>query len=148
MMKMQMMTQVTSSIFEVMETMFFLTLEEQTDSDDVKPPAGSDLKTSAITFSGEFSGTIFLSIPAPLLNSMTEDFLGQDIDTLTAEHVDGTLKEALNMIAGSALTRVDNTVYMGLGIPEIVPAPKPEEVDETAILNSAQDFLIAHIKLD
>lgn len=147
-MKMQLMRQVTRSIFEVMETMFFLTLEEQAGNGQVNPPAGKGvLKTSAITFSGAFSGTIFLSIPCPLLKNMTENFLGQDIDTLTDAHVDGTLKEALNMIAGSALTRVDNTAYMGLGIPEIVP-PAPEEVDETVILNSAEDILIAHVRLN
>jgi len=143
------MRQVTSSIFEVMETMFFLTLEEETGNGaaDLSAVRG-ELKTSAITFSGAFSGTIFLSIPCPLLKNMTEDFLGQDIDTLTDEHVDGTLKEALNMIAGSALTRVDNTAYMGLGIPEIIPAPAPEDVDQTVILNSAEDILIAHVKLN
>lgn len=144
-MKMQLMTQVTSSIFEVMETMFFLTLEEQGDSDNIGKKA---LKTSAISFSGAFSGTIFLSIPEPLLQNMTQDFLGQNIDTLTDEHVDGTLKEALNMIAGSALTRVDNTAYMGLGIPQIVPSPAPGDVDQTVVLNAAEDILIAHVKLN
>ena len=147
-MKTQLMTQVTNSIFDVMETMFFLTLEEQNGDAALPPDLPAELKTSAITFSGDFSGTIYLGIPDHLLRDMTENFLGQDINTLTEEHVDGTLKEALNMIAGSALTRVDNTAYMGLGIPQIVPAPGPDQVDETVFFNTARDTLIAQVKLN
>ena len=106
------------------------------------------MKTAAITFSGNFSGTIFLGIPEPLLRTMTENLMGEDIDTLTPEHVDGTLKEALNMIAGSALTRVDKTAYMGLGIPEIVSPPDSGDIDETVVLSTTQDLLVAHVKLN
>ncbi|HCY87827.1 MAG TPA: chemotaxis protein CheX [Desulfobacteraceae bacterium] len=144
-MKTELMTQVTNSIFEVMETMFFMTLEKPK-----SPPAeiGDAQKTSAITFSGEYSGTIFLSIPEGLLRTMTENLLGQDIDTLTQAHVDGTLKEALNMIAGSALTKVDNTAYMGLGIPEIVPHPEPGTVDDTVVLATTEGVFTAHVRLN
>ncbi len=140
------MIQVVNSIFEVMETMFFLTLEELKEDGMDAPLDLDSFKTSAITFSGDFSGTIFLQVPQSLLETMTENFLGQDVDTLSMDHVDGTLKEALNMVAGSALTRVDNAVYMGLGIPEIVPSPG--ETDETAVLTSTRDIIIAHIKLN
>ena len=145
-MKKQLMIQVVNSIFEVMETMFFLTLEEQNETSMDTLPDPASFKTSAITFSGDFSGTIFLQVTQSLLETMTENFLGQDKDTLSTDHVEGTLKEALNMVAGSALTRVDNTVYMGLGIPEIVPGPG--ETDETAVLTSTQDLVLAHIKLN
>lgn len=144
-MKTELMNQVTISIFEVMETMFFLTLEK------IKSPPAElpePLKTSSITFSGAFSGTIFLGIPESLLRTMTENLLGQDIGSLTQAHVDGTLKEALNMIAGSALTKVDDTAYMGLGIPEIVAAPDPAEMDGRVELAAADGMLAAHIKLD
>lgn len=148
-MKTELMTQVTNSIFDVMETMFFLTLEKHKDSGpDSQSPDPSAMKAAAITFSGDVSGTIYLCIPAPLLQTMTENLMGQDIDTLTPEHVDGTLKEALNMIAGGAMTRIDDTAYMGLGIPEIVPVPGPGDIDETVMLNTSRDILVAHIKLN
>ncbi len=148
-MKTQMMTQVTNSIFEVMETMFFLTLEKtKAPVPETLSSDQSSMKTAAITFSGDFSGTIFLGIPEPLLRTMTENLMGQDIDTLTPDHVDGTLKEALNMVAGSALTRIDKTVYMGLGIPEIVSPPAPDDIDETVVLSTTQDLLVAHVKLN
>lgn len=148
-MKTTMMTQVTHSIFEVMETMFFMTLEKLKENPSPGRPKGSgEMITSAISFSGAFSGTIYLEIPLPLLETMTQNFMGQDIDSLSREYTEGTLKEALNMIAGNALTRVDATTYMGLGIPEIVVNPDSNDVDDTVILSTDQDIMLAHIKLD
>jgi len=141
------MTQVTNSIFEVMETMFFMTLEE-VDPSQGQGQRAKDTLASSITFSGEFSGTIFLEIPESLLETMTENFMGQGVDTRSREYTEGTLKEALNMVAGNALTRVDETVYMGLGIPEIVNAPGSGDVDDTVILTSGQGVIIAHVKLN
>lgn len=142
-MKTALMKQVTTAIFEVMETMFFMTLEE------VKKPVRipKNRVAAAISFSGKISGAIFLEIPAPLLETMTQNFMGQDMDDLSPEYTDGTLKEALNMIAGSALTKVDPEDYMGLGIPEIIPSPDRSAVDETVILTTSQDIMLAHVKL-
>lgn len=147
-MKTQLMTQVTSSIFEVMETMFYRTLEEMPGMDPENIPGDPDrFKTAAVSFSGEFSGTIFISIPQGLLAGMTQDFLGEEMESLTSSHVDGTLKEVLNMVAGSALSRVNQTAYMGLGIPRMAAAPAPADVDGTIILNAAEDIVIARVKL-
>lgn len=73
--------------------------------------------------------------------------MGQGMASLSREYTEGTLKEALNMVAGNALTRVDETEYMGLGIPEIIPAPGPADVDDTVILTSGQGMVRAHVKL-
>ena len=78
---------------------------------------------------------------------MTADFLGQSRESLTDAHVDGTLIEALNMVGGSTLTQVNETDYMGLGIPKIVPTPVCADVDETIVLNAADDLIIARVKL-
>ena len=93
-MKTTLMTQVTNSIFEVMETMFFMTLGE-VDASGGEQRGASDTLAAAITFSGEFSGTIFLEVPESLLETMTENFMGQGMDDLSREYTEGTLKEAL-----------------------------------------------------
>lgn len=113
---------VTDSIFEVMETMFYLTVEEDTRPvEDVSSLFDEKkLKACRITFSGKFSGAIYLLVGAKTLETMAAHFTGEDPDTMTDEHLDGALKEALNMIAGNALTKVDKQSYMGLGIPELV----------------------------
>lgn len=146
-MKTELMTQVTASIFEVMETMFFLTLEPL-GPEDAGSFTSKQLRTAAITFSGKFSGTIYLEIPLDLLEAMTRDFMGQDLGAVPAEHSDGTLKEALNMVAGNALTRVDETDYMGLGLPEIVASPAPGQIDSSVVLDSGQGCMAAHIRLN
>jgi len=146
-MKTTLMRQVTNSIFEVMETMFFMTLEE-IDSSQGQARRANDTLASSISFSGEFSGNIFLEIPESLLETMTENFMGQGPETRSREYSEGTLKEALNMVAGNALTRVDETVYMGLGIPQIVGCPDPCDVDETVALTSGNGIVMAHVKLN
>lgn len=147
-MKKKLMTQVTNSIFEVLETMFFLTVEQTPIAGGSPAPGQGDVRACSITFSGHFSGRIFLQIPLELLYTMTENFLGQDRDTLTDEHVDGTLKEALNMIAGDALTRIDQDSYMGLGIPEIESLPFSESMDETAAFMTENGMVTVSAKLD
>ncbi|MCP3939900.1 MAG: chemotaxis protein CheX [Desulfobacteraceae bacterium] len=149
-MKKRLIQQVTNSIFEVMETMFFLTVEEQQKSDPPlqAQPVSEEIKACSIKFSGSFSGTIFLEIPMELLKTMTENFMGQDLSPLSEEYMEGTLKEALNMIAGNTLTQIDKTSYMGLGIPDITTITSPEDVDETAIFNTENGTITAHIKLN
>ncbi|MFH2059896.1 MAG: chemotaxis protein CheX [Pseudomonadota bacterium] len=149
-MKKTLMLNVTSSIFEVMETMFYFTVEE-------KDTAASDLsdlfdiqsaRTCRITFSGQFSGAIFLLIPKNVLGTMTQNFLGEGSDNLSEELTDGTLKEALNMIAGSALTKFDEKSYMGLGIPEVVELANLSLDEESVIFNTGEGLIASFIQID
>lgn len=112
--------QVTDSIFEVMETMFYMTLEA-----DARPVSNvldlfdtKKINICRISFSGNYSGAFSLAVESDLLEMMTNNFMGEDLDSLPDEATDGTLKEALNMIAGNTLTKIDKHFYMGLGIPE------------------------------
>jgi len=59
------MLQVENSILKVMETMFYFTVEEKKDvSSDLSSLFDQDsLKACRITFSGPYSGAIFLLIP-------------------------------------------------------------------------------------
>lgn len=149
-MKNTLMTKVTKSIFEVMETMFYFTLEEQenmasdlSDLFDIQT-----LRACRIKFSGEVSGTISLFIPRTVLNTMTQNFMGEDSDTLAEELTDGTLKEALNMIAGSALTKVDEESYMGLGIPEMADASTVSWDADGAVFNTGKGLIGACVEMD
>lgn len=149
-MKKTLMTQVTNSIFEVMETMFYFTVEEKktVDSDlldllDLFDLAS--LKACRITFSGTYSGAISLLIPLNVLTTMTENFLGEEEEDLSDEHTDGTLKEALNMIAGNALTKVDKKSYMGLGIPELIAPDTLKPDNNNAVVFNTSDGIMASV---
>jgi CheY-specific phosphatase CheX len=58
-------------------------------------------------------------IPENILRSMTEIFMGLDPDEVTESHLNGTVQEAINMIAGNTFSTLDNTEVFDLGIPEL-----------------------------
>ncbi len=149
-MKKILMPKVTNSIFEVMETMFYFTVEEKKrTAPDVS--VLTDVKNSRackITFSGKQSGVMFLLIPQNVLDAMTRNFLGETEVHLSEEMTDGTLKEALNMIAGSALTQFDEESYMGLGIPEMVDPGTISFNDDAVVFNSEQGVIVSFVDID
>ncbi len=149
-MKKTLIHQVTSSIFDVMETMFFFTVEEKKD-DTSDLPALLDpkiIRAGRITFSGSFSGAICLLTPFNVLEKMTRNFLGEDDGSLSEEQTDGTLKEALNMIAGNALTQMDKKSYMGLGIPEIIDPAAIKPDNPAVVFNTSDGMMAAIVQLD
>lgn len=142
------MTQVTNSIFEVMESMFYFVVEEKTDTgDNLMALFDSEtLKACSIDFSGNQSGTIYLLIPSNVLTAMTIAFMGQDADS--EDLVDGTLKEALNMIAGSALTKVNEESYMGLGIPELVSPADIVPDKDFSVFETGQGLIASFVRVN
>jgi chemotaxis protein CheY-P-specific phosphatase CheC len=144
------MPKVTNSIFEVLETMFYFTVEEKkrtapdvTALIDLKNP-----RACKITFSGKQSGAMYLLLPQDVLDAMTRNFLGENEEHLPEEMTDGTLKEALNMIAGSALTQFDEESYMGLGIPEMVDPGTITFDDDAVVFNSEQGVIVSCVDID
>ena len=149
-MKKTLMNQVTNSIFEVMETMFYITAEEKKDVPQDKFSLFNldSLKAGRISCSGKFSGAIFLLMPSNVLISMTHNFLGEDKEQLSDDLIEGTLKEALNMIAGNALTKMDEQSYTGLGIPELINPADISPDDSTVIFDTTEGMMAAHVELD
>ena len=149
-MKTMMIQKVRDSIFKVMETMFYFTVEENKDLPE-NPGALFDMETlraCRVSFSGDQAGNIFLLIPDHILADITRNFLGEDRQDLPEELTDGTLKEALNMIAGSALSQFDKTGYMGLGIPEMVNPGDLEMTPEMVAFETGQGLMAAYVSLD
>ena len=141
---------VTSSIFEVMETMFYFMVEEKTSAaQTVTELIGTeDVRACRITFSGKMSGAIFLIIPEKALSVMAQNFMGVDESSITTELTDGTLTEALNMVAGNALTKLDEESYMGLGIPEIIDATAISTSDNLAVFDTGKGLMMAFVEAD
>ncbi len=149
-MKKNLIQTVTNSIFEVMETMFFFTVEEKKNMGQELSSVFDiqSLRACKITFSGDQSGAIFLMVPRIVLIPMTQNFMGEDGDQLSDELTDGTLKEALNMIAGSALTQLDKESYMGLGIPEMVDPETLVLEPDAVIFNTGQGVMASFVQLN
>lgn len=143
------MTQIAISISEVMETMFYIPVEPRdsyttigksglfTDRAAVSSPYNpvitpEKIKSAIITFHGiAFSGTIGLIVPENLLMIMTENFMGENRQHLSVDHLEGTLKEALNMLAGNTFSKIDDKSSFGLGVPEINTAEVLNRIKES-----------------
>jgi CheY-specific phosphatase CheX len=115
------------SIFKVLEQMFFVPVDVQ------EPPGTADAEaalpnTSSITaclgFNGPSDGTFVLTIPADLAASMAVDFLGVSPEMISSEHVTGTVKEMINMLAGSTLSAYEPDSAFNMQIPKITAAPQ------------------------
>ena len=120
-MKKILMTALTNSISEVMETMFFMPVE-------IGP--GTILNDSGINrnnalacrlkFTGDISGDIDIISPGPLVAELASNFLGEIKGELTWEQQLGTLSEMLNMVCGNALKNVKCKLPYRLGIPQMI----------------------------
>lgn len=127
-------TQIMISISEVMETMFYIPVEPQetqTTFEESGMTESGNMKAATITFRGIFSGTIDLIVPETLLIIMTENFMGEKKEHLTQEHLDGTLKEGLNMLAGNTFSKIDKKSSFCLGVPKI----NTSAINDKAYLN-------------
>lgn len=112
-----------ASISEVLEQMFFMTIDCQAqdgDSVDPQPVAGSII--AGIGFNGSPSGTFILEIPEDLARAVTADFLGAAARDLSAAQVAATVLEMLNMLAGGTLSRFDRQALYDLQMPELISA--------------------------
>ena len=82
---------VTTSISEVLETMFFMTIDptEVSDWDSVvEDAAGERLFITKITYQGPLSGFFLLMVPESILSAMTETFMGMDASEVSEPHLD------------------------------------------------------------
>ncbi len=120
------------SIFNVLEQMFFLPVDvQETDGtgDEDAVPTNTSLITAGVGFHGPSDGMFMLSIPAELATSMAVDFLGVSPETISSEQIVGTVKEMINVLAGSTLSAYEPESAFNLQIPEIIAASHPTKSD-------------------
>ncbi|MDY6822684.1 MAG: hypothetical protein SWH68_02640 [Thermodesulfobacteriota bacterium] len=125
-----------TSIFEVLETMFYMAPEFADLSDH--PPESGDTAGSmlgcTLEFSNGLSGRFTALAPPDFLREMTENFMALDPDEITSTHMEGIIKEYLNMVAGGTFRLYDDTLVFNLGTPAIIP---PDEA--AAAIDNAGD---------
>lgn len=99
-----------NSIFDVFEKMFFVFLE----------PCDEEMKYDMITsieFAGSVKGDIRAYLSTGIANFMVENMLGLEGDEITDKTREDCAKEALNMIAGSFVNKLDTSSVFDLSIP-------------------------------
>ena len=123
-----------TSIFEVFEKMFFVFLE----------PLDEDIQYDMVTsiqFSGPVKGEIRAYLSRGVASIMAQNMLGLEPGDVTDQTLEDCAKEALNMIAGSFLNKLDSTQVFNLSIPQYEGKTGQfnQDKDSQAILNMTFD---------
>jgi len=136
-------TAMKNSISEVLETMFFLPLDFfDTDLWDLSALEKEDTLISRLSFTGPFEGHFIFFISKEPASSLTADFLGEDVESISPDHVTDTVKEIINMLAGSTFAGYDDQAVFDLGIPELI------DLDDIRGDGSGEEVLIKINTLD
>jgi len=111
-----------NSISDVLETMFFLSLDFSDDIDILEQwDTGKDPVIAAkLSFSGPLSGYAVFCIPKKSALSITADFMGKDEQEISDDQINETIKEIINMIIGNTFSMYVPDVVFDLGVPELV----------------------------
>lgn len=112
----------TTSISDVLETMFYMPLEfEDTGDPETRGIFDTaDLRVCKLDFKGAMSGYLVMMIPETLLVSMAVDFMGEERENIVRMHTDGIIKEVVNMVLGHMLSNLDEKSDFHLGIPQLL----------------------------
>jgi CheY-specific phosphatase CheX len=116
-------TAMKNSISEVLETMFFLSLDffhNDADIRDLWTMGKDQIVAAKLNFNGPLSGYAIFCIPKKSAVSVTADFMGKDEEEISDDQINGTVKEIINMIIGNTFSRYDPDVVFDLGVPELV----------------------------
>ncbi|MCP4355808.1 MAG: chemotaxis protein CheX [Proteobacteria bacterium] len=107
------------SISEVLETMFYLSIEinEEIQKETIEV---LDSNSCKLSFKGPFTGYFYTSCPEALLRKMTINFLGVDEEEITNSHMQEMVKEMANIVAGNMFCKLDVNSEYKLGIPETI----------------------------
>jgi CheY-specific phosphatase CheX len=125
-MKQIMTTNLKQAISNVLELMFFVSVQVMEDENPSteKPLNGQPCIGATLAFSGPLSGSYYLFIPQAMAREITANFLGLDDDEVSGSQAQDTVKEALNMIGGHMLSLTEAPDNFQLGIPAIIPEPE------------------------
>jgi len=117
-----MITAMKNSISDVLETMFFLSLDFSNDIDllELWNTGKNPIIAAKLSFSGPLSGYAVFCIPKKSALSITADFMGKDEQEISDDQINGTIKEIINMIIGNTFSMYNPDVVFNLGVPELV----------------------------
>ena len=110
------------SIFDVLETMFFLPMDfyDSVSLDEFWDLDKDKIIAAKLNFDGPFSGHCIFYVPEELAVSVTADFMGKEKEDISDNQAKETVKEMANMITGNAFSLYDPEAVFNLGVPELV----------------------------
>jgi CheY-specific phosphatase CheX len=107
------------AVVEVLEKMFFIEAGGEPLSDPAPREPGMLVE---IAFDGDPPGSFRMSLPRTAAARIAADFLGEDLESVTANQVDEVTKELANMICGAVLSRIESSASFRLSAPCLADA--------------------------
>ena len=134
-------TSMKASISEILEKMFYISYQFDDTLDlETSGIMSSDKTLSCrLNFKGPFSGHFILLVPQKLLFNLTERFMGLGPDEINEHHLDGTIKELINMMAGSTFANYDEEAEFHLAIPEFI---EPNKIPESGKNPDKKEYFV------
>jgi len=124
----------TPSIFEVFEKMFYIFLEPldiRYDEYDME---------ATISFDGTISGDVKVLLSRSIVKAMVQNMLGLKEDEITGQDMEDCSKEAVNMICGSFLSRLDSTKVFNLSSPSFKEPGDLESGEDICRMDFDSDY--------
>jgi CheY-specific phosphatase CheX len=114
---------------EVLESMFFTTLMEDSETSENAPARWISARLS---FHGKPPGRFGVRIPQETARKIAASFLGLEEDAITGTQVGEVVCELANMLCGSVLSRLEKETRFELSQPEIEAPEAVCPADATA----------------
>ena len=124
----------TPSIFEVFEKMFYIFLEPldiRYDEYDME---------AAISFEGTISGDVRILFSREIVMAMVQNMLGLEGDGITGQDMEDCSKEAVNMVCGNFLSRLDSTKVFNLSSPSFKEPGDLESGEDICRMDFDSDY--------
>ncbi|MBW2000908.1 MAG: chemotaxis protein CheX [Deltaproteobacteria bacterium] len=117
-----MMKTMRASISNVLETMFFQSVQISDTNCSLQEWFSNAqlLFGVSLSFNGPSAGSFYFLLPATMVTGITANFLGIEEEEINEEQKKDAVKEALNMIGGHMLSLFDKEGAFKLGIPELI----------------------------
>src|ERR1019366_6423871 len=109
-------TALSSAVAEVLDCMFFLEVLGEV----AEPPPQPETVTVQVSFEGDPPGYFQMRIARPAANAVAADFLGEDLESLSARETTDVTPNPANMLGGAAPAGIESRAAFRLGSPEVV----------------------------
>jgi len=124
----------TPSISDVFEKMFYIFLEPldiRYDEYDME---------ATISFDGTISGDVRILFSREIVMAMVQNMLGLKEDEITGQDMEDCSKEAVNMVCGSFLSRLDSTKVFNLSSPSFKEPGDLESGEDICRMDFDSDY--------
>ncbi len=128
---------------QVLETMFFTTLESRLDA----VPETSGAITAALSFQGELRGTFCLDLSTESACRLAASFLATEPDVLPQERVGEAVCELANMICGRTLSQMQSEDTFELLAPHLEAQPVASTAGPTHIFQLEDGYLRVSLEI-